>query len=773
MIKRFINRNNETISDILIVFILTLVFLSLLFHHFFSNPFYYFAADISELYFPWWVFINNAVHSFQFPVLNRFWFSGSLPFAALETSVLYIPYILIQIFFKAQKNLNIAYFFHFGIEMLHYILASISFYLLARKALKLERLAAIFGAIVFACSGVFIGRFLHTLVIISLAWLPLLYYMYIQFINTKKPIFALLTSLILTLIVNSGHPQINLYIYALFAIAIIYFSLIQPKEGKKILLGYSIGIIFLSVFLTMSKIIMTYELSGQIIRTTTETTIRNLYNSIHPLYYLTLIVPYLFGKHFIGYWGSDYPWGNWENFIYIGLLPLFFIPFSFKWKEKGVLWFIYLNFVFVIFMLLGKYNSLSAFVNVNTPLSDSLTMISKMTIFSHFFLSIVVTIGIHVIINSKKQFRLIILLFPYLIILGIILFSLKSADATLLQFTNRPPPTVAAFDFISSNILQAKFLFLLSGISIVMFLFIGKNKLFYLLIAVYALDIFLTAGDFNPIEASPGSPAKYFGGNEITELVKNDKNIFRVDNLWPRNLNMVEGIETTYGYHTVETRSYRNAMSLFNWQNRSVIDLMNIKYFISNDNLGRYPEVEKVLPNLWKNNSALSRVQFVPSCRIVSNEQEMINLITDSKFNPKNEVILYSGEFLAKGKENYECIQNNGKSNQNSVIISKYQTDLISADVSIPENGYLAFSEFQYPGWYAKVDGVEKRLISANLSFYALPISKGNHKVEFIFRSKPLEYGSLVSFSVLLVIIISFIYPESRKYYFRALHLKK
>ncbi len=300
--------------------------LILLFHHVFSNPFYYLAADINELYFPWWVFINHAVHSGQIPILNQYWFGGSLPFAALESSVFYPPFLVIQMMFEATKSLDVAYFFHLAMEWGHYLLAGISFYLLLRVGLRLNRFASIFGGIIYATSGVFIGRFVHPVVLFTLAWLPLLYLFFLLFIERLRPIYAFATTLTLTMIILSGHPQFIFYVFSFFTLAILYAACTVPKGMRIKILASSMFIVVASVALTAFKMLLTLELGHEIVRTTAETTIKNLYNSIHPLYYLTLLVPYLFGKHVVGYWGSDYPWGNWENLLYIGIIPLLFLP---------------------------------------------------------------------------------------------------------------------------------------------------------------------------------------------------------------------------------------------------------------------------------------------------------------------------------------------------------------------------------------------------------------------------------------------------------------
>jgi len=49
--------------EIFIVVLLTCGVLLGMFPKILVDPFYYFAADVSELYFPWWVYLNQSVRT--------------------------------------------------------------------------------------------------------------------------------------------------------------------------------------------------------------------------------------------------------------------------------------------------------------------------------------------------------------------------------------------------------------------------------------------------------------------------------------------------------------------------------------------------------------------------------------------------------------------------------------------------------------------------------------------------------------------------------------
>lgn len=762
--KREHNRNSlkPMLTDLLQVFVSTALLLCIPFRHFFSNPFYYFAADISEAYYPWWVFLNRAVRSSSLPLLNRFWYAGSLPFAALETGVFYPPYLLAQSFFDAHHSLDIAYFFQFGMEIFHYSLASIGFYLLMKIGLELGRSASLFGALAYSCSGSFMGRFVHPVVINTLAWLPWLYIFYLLFVRRRSLVYALATSVVLAVIVVSGHPQLVYYTFVIFGMTVLYISFVLTKRDKDLVLALSICIVLVSLLLVAYKVLLTVELANQIVHTVSETSIRNLYNSLHPLYYLTLLVPYLFGKHGTGYWGSEYPWGNWENFLYIGVLPICCLPLFVRWQNKRLIGLFAMGLGVTVFLSFGRYNAASAFVNQHLPLAENLSMISKITVFSHFFLVALATIGLHLALTAKVNRNLLAGFLLYSLTLIVILFTIHADRVGRIQPANRPPPSAEATRFAASSLVQARFLLAASGTLVVLMLLGNRKRVLGFLLPLYAVDLLLTTGDFNPIDGSAGRPSEHFKESQIIRRIHQDHSLHRVANLWPPNINMVQSVEATNGYHTVETKAYHRVSGFIDPRNRSLLDLLNVKYFISDQDLEQFGFLP-VQPRLWRNPTVMQRVHFVPSYKSCATREEMAEGLTAPSFDPRREVLLYRSTPFSHGFA--------GRSLQHDIRwraryrITEYRASSLKVDVDSTVPGFLALSELQYPGWRARIDGRESDLLPANLSFYALPIEAGHHRVEFFFQSKPLLFGAIAASITLALLLLPLSLRRARRYY--------
>src|SRR5262249_10162986 len=66
------------------------------------------------------------------------------------------------------------------------------------------------------------------------------------------------------------------------------------------------------------------------------------------------------------------------------------------------------------------------------------------------------------------------------------------------------------------------------------------------------------------------------------------------------------------------------------------------------------------------------------------------------------------------------------------------------AQVSAPQAGYLLQREAWYPGWRARVDGVDVPILHADSLFRAVSVPAGTHDVEMYFDSSSFKRGALM-----------------------------
>jgi hypothetical protein len=362
----------------------TVLLLALVFSRLFSNGFAYFSADHSELYFPWWVFINRTVRSGTFPVLNRFWFSGSLPFAAIETGVFYPPTMFFQLLFDARQT-STTRITSSSRRSCCITCWRASPSTLMTRGLRLRRLSgALLARWCSAAGGSFIGRFVHPLLLVNLAWVPLAYLFYLLFLRHGRVIYALGAAVVLALIVAAGHPRWSIAVPGLR----LHRARRRPDRAREP--DADPGLLGLhhdrgrpagrAEGVPRRRARQQHRPAG------CGESSENLFNSLHPLYYLTLLAPYLYGRHGVAYWGSQYHWGNWENFLYVGLLPILCLPFCAFWKNRRLLTIFGSGLALSVLISLGRYSALSTLLNRSLPFSSSLGYLSKITVLFHFFL---------------------------------------------------------------------------------------------------------------------------------------------------------------------------------------------------------------------------------------------------------------------------------------------------------------------------------------------------------------------------------------------------
>jgi hypothetical protein len=127
----------------------------------------------------------------------------------------------------------------------------------------------------------------------------------------------------------------------------------------------------------------------------------------------------------------------------------------------------------------------------------------------------------------------------------------------------------------------------------------------------------------------------------------------------------------------------------------------------------------------------------------VADDQSALTRMGSPEFDPNQDVVLSPHE---------ASVARQSTRPGQAVEPSLQRADRWQAHVSLPEPGYLLQREAWYPGWRARVDGVDAPVLRADLLFRAIPLSAGEHDVEVYFESASFGRGVLVSIVVLAVI---------------------
>ncbi len=255
--------------------------------------------------------------------------------------------------------------------------------------------------------------------------------------------------------------------------------------------------------------------------------------------------------------------------------------------------------------------------------------------------------------------------------------------------------------------------------------------------------------------------------NNTVKFLLEDKSKFRIypiDN-FSENMYGYWRIETIGGYHAAKTAYIQKIIDSRALFNRGVIDMLNVKYVLSLQDLSSLPAFASMTQvkqfgkqRIYQNNADLGRFFFASKFDEVSSDEDALKRLTDPSFNPVNSLFM-------QGKINGKL--DNLSSNATGKI-TKYSSNKISLEVDAKTNTILVLSEVYYPkGWEVYVDGEKKEINRTNYLLRSVFIEQGKHKVEFKFE--PISFRISIIISLVLMISLSLIFVVfiANKYYFQ------
>ena len=197
------------------------------------------------------------------------------------------------------------------------------------------------------------------------------------------------------------------------------------------------------------------------------------------------------------------------------------------------------------------------------------------------------------------------------------------------------------------------------------------------------------------------------------------------------------------GYNAVKPRKYQE---LFDYQiannNIGVLNMLNTKYIIKNDQEGR--------PQALENPEANGNAWFVSKVKFVKSADEEMKALT--KLNSKEEVVVNT---LANDGQDFKGAYSISKDSTSSIQLTSYKPNHLKYVSNNSANGFGVFSEMYYKnGWKATIDGKEVRIYNVDYVLRGLEIPAGKHTIEFKFEPEVVKTGSTIALlSTILVLL--------------------
>jgi hypothetical protein len=183
-----------------------------------------------------------------------------------------------------------------------------------------------------------------------------------------------------------------------------------------------------------------------------------------------------------------------------------------------------------------------------------------------------------------------------------------------------------------------------------------------------------------------------------------------------------------------------------------LLDLLGIQHVLENRDMPPPPGTEAIdLGDL----RLYARQRPVPLSLLIFNagtasDEEALARMAQSSFDPNRDIL------LARDPRAVPLVGDRPGQSVDAAVIAP---ELWWARVSAPARAYLLQREAWYPGWRARVDGLEVPVFRANLLFRAVFLPPGDHYVEIFFDSASFNRGGLLSLVGLATTGVLLIWP--------------
>ena len=587
------------------------------------------------LYSNWRFVIQKAFENGEFPLWNPLK-SGGLPLAPEYNPGLFYPTTFLLYFFDFLTVANIILIFHF-------VLMPFAFYLLLR-CLERSVFASIIGSFFYCFSGYVLVRYWvgQSCFIICFTHAPLAILYYIKSMKTEKLIYTWFAAFFLALQFFGGRPEIVIYTHVLLIIFTFYY--LKKERIWFIIKNYAILniLFFLAAYIQFAPL---YEFLDYTIRG--DSYQYSAFVSFPFKNLITFIFPSFFGEHHeLTFWGVQ---NFFEQYCYVGILPLIVFPFAFFNKEKKIIYFLLATIILGFLISFGKYTPFHLIISkIIIPISK-LRVPSRAMYLPLFSFSILTAIALDNIKKNNIIKKYFVLIFVFgLIVLAGYLFA-DFTQSILLQIF----PRINKIHLIQEKLVTTTNGLLHPAIMLIIYpliLYNLKEKRTMILFVLLLLVVYETI-IFNKRFIYYFDMPFNYSEDYVIKKLSTDKSMFRLMS----NENVLD--QCKYHYHSINTvlsfsPTFLNHVTKFlatgidsdvnyirkcnsGWWgynnisnlNSKLLDLFNAKYIYHED-------------KLYENKNCLPRFFFVGKYNIKKDLNETLTYMNSEAFNPKDEIVI-------------------------------------------------------------------------------------------------------------------------------------
>ncbi|MFO7810004.1 MAG: hypothetical protein R6V47_01355 [Candidatus Delongbacteria bacterium] len=239
---------------------------------------------------------------------------------------------------------------------------------------------------------------------------------------------------------------------------------------------------------------------------------------------------------------------------------------------------------------------------------------------------------------------------------------------------------------------------------------------------------------------------------QIRELEAKDGHFRVFDiNMFGTNQLPIHGVSTVRGFHDNELKWFRKFRgindqgvntdknffdNINNYEENNFINLSGARFLLYKDKDGH--------GEVMQNSKFMPRAYIVSGYELITGEDNIVSRLR-SDFDIRSKVIL----------EKEPSIVRNGNAQVTGKVVSyEYAGNEIELEVSMNSAGIVVMTDNYFPYWHAyDENGEELEILKANLTFRALELSEGDHKITFKYISKPYNTGKYLTLAGLLILL--------------------
>lgn len=705
--------------------------------------------DLSDMFYHWLCFATDSIRQGHLPLWTPYVFSG-LPFVANPQPALFYPPMWLALLMPVTRALSL-------IIVMHLWLAGAGMYAWLRsEGASVE--GAVLGGTVFAFSGYFFVRVYagHLGVITTNAWLPLLLWTYRCAVKRRSWTLAAVGGLPTGLSILAGHTA-SFILVALGLAAYATFCAWERWRGEGTAraalfpLARAGTMLLVGLALAAVQILPLVELVMHSTRQAAASYDFAARFSWPPGYLLTLLVPNFFGEPSrTGYWGD----GVYEEFIfYVGVLPLLLALLGLRLRHRLAPFLLALG-LGALLLAFGKYGSLHPLLYRFAPLYGMARAPARAGFLFTLAAAALAGLAATALQSSgesedKERTRLLKPLQPPLI-LSVAVIALLVIVAGFAAFAlGRETNEAAGRLWHQANQVTLFLLFFLLSVGVLTAWRDASRRragLWLLALGLVVLDLW-TFGS-GTVEIVDAQESGYW--HIVAEAV-DDPQAARVLpwglSDFEQNGGLPFRLRNIFGYDPLYLQRYDEFITSWPDPRARTYDLLNAGYVVTTTPL-EYPPgagtprllLEQSGVWVYERPRALPQAWVVPQIKVLDDTTTLAR-IHEPDFDPRLTALVDSA--LTCGDVAPE--------EAGQVEIVHYEGNRIEARVQ-GGGGLLIFSEVDYPGWRATVDGHPATLVRADYLLRALCVPAGEHRVVLLYDPPLLKIGLAITSLTLLVI---------------------